>query len=87
MVYASFVDKIKDIAVNILVSLDIEFVELEYKREGRQMVLRLFINKEGGVTLDDCTAVSKELSAVLDVEDLIEGNSRLRFLHRDLTVR
>jgi ribosome maturation factor RimP len=71
MVNESFIDKIKDIAINILVSLDIEFVDLEYKREGRQMVLRLFIDKEGGVTLDDCTAVSKELSAVLDAEDLI----------------
>jgi ribosome maturation factor RimP len=71
MVNTSFIDTIKGITVNILASLDVEFVDLEYKREGRQMVLRLFIDKEGGVTLDDCTAVSKELSAVLDAEDLI----------------
>jgi len=35
------------------------------------MVLRLFIDREGGVTLEDCAAVSRELSEILDVEDFI----------------
>jgi ribosome maturation factor RimP len=52
-------------------SLGYELVELEYKREGRHMVLRLYIDKEGGITLDDCAAVSREVSAVLDVEDIV----------------
>ena len=37
------------------------------------MVLRLFVDREGGVTLDDCAAVSRELSEILDVEDFIQG--------------
>ena len=41
--------------------------------EGRQMVLRIYIDKEGGVTLDDCSAVSRELTEILDVEDFIQG--------------
>ncbi len=65
--------RIKIIADDILAPLDMELVDLEYKREGKQMVLRLYIDKEGGVTLDDCAIVSRELSAVLDVEDLISG--------------
>jgi len=77
MLNASVVDKIKGIAEGILASMDIEFVELEYTREGRQMVLRLYIDKVGGVNLDDCASVSRELSAVLDVEDLIEGKFAL----------
>jgi ribosome maturation factor RimP len=57
----------------LLSSLGMELVDLEYRREGRLMALRLFIDKPGGVTLDDCSAVSHELSLLLDVEDLITG--------------
>ncbi len=70
-------EKIKDIAERILVSLGMELVDLEYKREGRQMILRFFIDKNGGITLDDCAAVSRELSAVLDVEDMVPGKYTL----------
>lgn len=55
----------------ILDSLRLELVDVEFKRSGREAVLRLFIDKEGGVTLDDCADVSRELSLVLDVEDCI----------------
>lgn len=54
-----------------MASLGIELVELEYKRDGRNMVLRIFIDKPGGVSLDDCADVSRELSQILDVEDFI----------------
>jgi ribosome maturation factor RimP len=64
-------EKIKVIAERIAASFGMELVDLEYKREGRQMVLRFFLDKEGGITLDDCADVSRELSAVLDVEDFI----------------
>jgi ribosome maturation factor RimP len=59
------------LAEQMLSSFGMELVDLEYKREGRDMILRLFIDKEGGVTLDDCATVSRELSEVLDVEDFI----------------
>ena len=41
--------------------------------QGRNAVLRLFIDKEEGVTVDDCVRVSREVSGVLDVEDPIPG--------------
>ncbi len=66
-------EKITDIAERILSSLGMDLVDIEYKREGRQMVLRFFIDKTGGITLDDCADVSRELSTVLDVEDIIPG--------------
>src|SRR3972149_4985371 len=77
MLNAPVLDKIKSIAEGIVASMDIELVELDYAREGRQMVLRLYIDKVGGVNLDDCASVSRELSAVLDVEDFIEGKFTL----------
>jgi ribosome maturation factor RimP len=61
----------------ILSDLGIELVELEFKREGQGQLLRLFIDKPGGVTLDDCIAVSREVSATLDVEDPITSPYRL----------
>lgn len=61
----------------ILAALDMELVDIEYKREGREMMLRLFIDKAGGVTLDDCATVSRELSQLLDVEEAIEGSYNL----------
>lgn len=69
--------RVSDIAAGILAPLRMELVDLEYKREGKYMVLRLFVDKDGGVTLDDCSEVSRELSAVLDVEDVIGGNYHL----------
>ncbi len=69
--------RVTALAEQILISLQMELVELEYKSEGRELVLRLFIDKEGGVTLDDCASVSRELAEILEVEDFIEGNYRL----------
>jgi ribosome maturation factor RimP len=70
-------EKITEIAGQILAPLGMGLVDLEYKREGKDMVLRLFIEKEEGVTLDDCSAVSRELSDILDVEDYIPDNYTL----------
>ena len=77
MVQLTIVDKVESLALPLITSLGLELVEIEFKPEGRQMVLRIFIDKEGGVMLDDCAAVSKELSALLDVEDIIPGKFSL----------
>jgi len=55
----------------VLARAGYELVELEYTSGRAHAVVRLYIDREGGVTLDDCTQVSRELSAVLDVEDPI----------------
>ena len=64
-------ERVRSVSQSILESLQLELVDIEYKRSGRDAILRLFIDKEGGVTLDDCSVFSSELSAVLDVEDFI----------------
>jgi len=50
-----------------------ELVELEWQPHGSRSVLRVFVDKTGGVTLDDCQAVSELLGVVLDRADLIEA--------------
>ncbi|MBI5655577.1 MAG: ribosome maturation factor RimP [Geobacter sp.] len=71
MAQMTVAERVTALAEPLLASLGLELVELEYKRFGRSMVLRLFIDRPGGVTLDDCASVSRELSQVLDVEDFI----------------
>ena len=68
---------IEALLMPILTDLGMELVDLEFKREGHSWFLRLFIDKPGGVTLDDCAEVSREVSALLEVEDPIEAPYRL----------
>jgi ribosome maturation factor RimP len=56
----------------LLADMGMELVEIQFRREGHGWVLRLFIDKEGGVAIDDCAAVSREIGAYLEVEDLID---------------
>ncbi|MGB5620921.1 MAG: ribosome maturation factor RimP [Gammaproteobacteria bacterium] len=58
-------------------SLGYELVDLELNTGGRNGVLRLFIDSESGITLDDCEKVSHQVSALLDVEDPIPGHYSL----------
>jgi ribosome maturation factor RimP len=73
----STLDKVHRLLVPVLQSMAVELVDLEFKREGRDWFLRLFIDKEGGVTLDDCAEVSREVDALLEVEDVIDAAYRL----------
>ena len=50
----------------------VEIYDVEYVKEGADWYLRCFIDKEGGVSIDHCEAVSRELSVLLDAEDFIE---------------
>lgn len=60
----------------ILEAEGIELVDVEYVRE-RNWILRLYIDKEGGVDLSDCQHVSEEAGEILDEKDLIPGNYML----------
>jgi len=51
-----------------------ELVDVEYVKEGGQMYLRAYIDKPGGITIDDCVDISRKLSEVLDREDFIEDS-------------
>jgi ribosome maturation factor RimP len=62
---------IQGIAEPLVADLGMELVDVEYRREGHGWVLRFFIDKEGGIGVDDCAKVSREISANLEVEDLI----------------
>jgi len=74
------VKQLQSLAEPVVTGQGYELVDLEFKNELGSWILRVFIDKpgaEGGVGLDDCAQVSRELSAVLDVDDVIPGHYSL----------
>lgn len=57
--------------------LGFELADLELKTGGRDGLLRIFIDKAEGIGIEDCEAVSRQVSAILDVEDPLPGNYTL----------
>jgi len=58
-------------------NLGYELADLQVKTGGPDGVLRLFIDKAEGIGIEDCELVSRQVSAILDVEDPIQGNYSL----------
>ncbi|MEE8119628.1 MAG: ribosome maturation factor RimP [Gammaproteobacteria bacterium] len=58
-------------------TLGYELVELEFRAHGRGGLVRVYIDAEQGVTLDDCEKVSDYVNGILDVEDLVTGEYNL----------
>ena len=66
------VEQVRQLLDPILESMGLSLWDLEFHKQGPQWLLRIFIDREsGGVTLGDCETVSRDLSATLDVEDII----------------
>ena len=63
---------VEELAMPIIAAQKLELVDVEYNKEGQNWILRVFIDGEDGVSLDDCQQVSQALSDQLDVEDPIE---------------
>lgn len=63
---------IEEYASAVLEKMGMELFEVQFRREGHGWVVRLYIDREEGVTLDDCATVSREIATWLEVEDLIE---------------
>ncbi len=72
MVEREILDRVRAMVDPILLNEGMELVDIEYRRESKGWILRLYLGKEGGVTLDDCTRVSQEVERSLDVEDFIQ---------------
>lgn len=69
------IDRIRQIAERVAVSSGLELVEVELRGGGRARMLRIVIDKPGGVTHEDCANLSREVGTILDVEDAVPGGS------------
>jgi ribosome maturation factor RimP len=63
--------RIDDLAGSVAGQYGVQVVDIELAGGARRPTVKIFIDKEGGVTLDDCERFSRAMSAVLDVEDPI----------------
>src|SRR5438874_13585687 len=68
------VDRVREIAERVAASTGLEIVEVELRGGGKARMLRIFIDKSGGVTHEDCANLSREVGTILDVEDVIPGS-------------
>ncbi|HIT72914.1 ribosome maturation factor RimP [Tyzzerella sp. An114] len=64
--------KVEAILMPIIEEKNFELVDVEFVKEGPNWYLRIYIDKEGGITIDDCEAVSRALEVELDKNDPIE---------------
>ena len=64
--------KAEELLMPVITEKNLELVDIEYVKEGSNWYLRAYIDKEGGVNINDCEAVSRAFSDILDKEDPIE---------------
>ncbi len=69
--------KLTGLVASAVEALGLELVGVEYLAQGAHSVLRVYIDSEQGITLDDCSRVSHQISGVLEVEDPIRGKYNL----------
>ncbi|MGV8073081.1 MAG: ribosome maturation factor RimP [Syntrophobacteraceae bacterium] len=68
---AQLIAQIQGLVEPVILSEGMDLVDIEYRREAHGWVLRFFIDREGGVTVDDCARISHVAGDLLDVTDLI----------------
>ncbi len=72
-----FENKIFQLLDSPISKMGYELSGCEYIAQGRNSILRLYVDKEGGINLDDCKEVMTFVNPLLDVEDLIQGKYNL----------
>ena len=70
-------DALEPLIAEHIDSMGFEFVGMEFLPEGKGFTLRIYADNQGGISLDQCAQVSKELAMVLDAEDAIQNRYNL----------
>lgn len=66
-------EKVRKIAEPVVVAEGMDLIHIECLKMHTRWIIRLFLDKDNGVTLDDCTAISNQLGDLFDINDLIDG--------------
>jgi len=74
---ASKEQQIRQLLEPTVEAMGFELWGVEYLSQGRHSTLRVFIDREDGITVDDCAAVSEQVGGIMDVEDPISGEYTL----------
>ena len=74
MAKGSVTESIEELVTPVIHENHLELVDVEYKKEGKNWFLRIFIDKEGGVTVEDCTRVSRQIEDLIEVEEVVPSS-------------
>lgn len=64
--------RINELILPVLQAQEVELVDTEFFKAGKRYTLRLYLDKPGGITLDDCAAISRLLAEIIDVHEVID---------------
>ncbi len=70
----SVTESIEELVTPLINENRLELVDVEYKKEGKNWFLRIFIDKEGGIMVDDCTRVSRQIEDLIEVEEVVPSS-------------
>lgn len=71
------ITELKDLLEPVVLALGYRLWGIEYRAQGKYSTLRVFIDKDGGIDVEDCADASRQISSLLDVEDPISGEYTL----------
>ncbi len=77
-VMSNLPERVEQEVEKIVTSEGLELVHIDYRKQGRGYLLRVDIDKGGGVTLEDCQLVSQQISTYLDVDDVVPAEYELQ---------
>ena len=81
------VSRVTEIITPYAEELGLDIWDVRFAKEGTDWYLRIFIDKEGGISIDDCVKVSNLINPILDEADLIEGNYMLDVCSKEKGVK
>lgn len=76
---------VKELLNPLLAERDLELFDIEFRGQGKKGILRVFIDKQEGVTIEDCADISRELGTLLDIHDIIPDSYTLEVSSPGLT--
>jgi ribosome maturation factor RimP len=83
--FDSLIKEVHETVEPVIQSQGLELIDVEYQREAQGWVLRIYLDREGGITVEDCAEASRELGTILEVRDLIPNRYVLEVSSPGLT--
>jgi len=71
---SSVAQSVEELISPVLISENLELVDIEYKKEGKDWTLRVFIDKPGGITVQDCQTTSHRVEDMIEIDGLIPSH-------------
>ena len=68
-------ERVRGMAERVATTSGLEVVDIEFRGSGKARMLRVYLDKPGGVTHEDCALFSREFGTILDVEDVVPGGT------------